>query len=69
MSEAGGAIIDLARVVMAKIVQAIQPEWTRPGGKHTSMSLYQPSSVFWKIISKFQLVTLKHFGLTFASLL
>lgn len=37
MSEAGGAIIDLARVVMAEIIRAIQPEWTPPAGEHASI--------------------------------
>lgn len=57
MREAGGVIIDLVRVVMAKIIQPIQPEWTLPGGKHASISLYQHRN----IISKSQLLTQKHF--------
>lgn len=62
MSEAGGVIIDLARVVMAEIIQAIQAEWTLPGGKHASISLCQHSSLFRNIISKSQLLTQKPSG-------
>lgn len=58
MSEAGGVIIDLARVVMAEIIQAIQAEWTPPGGKHASISLCQHRN----IISKSQLLTQKPAG-------
>ena len=41
MSESGGGGIDLVRHVMAKIVQAIQHQWTLPGGKHASIPLHQ----------------------------
>lgn len=51
---------------MVKIIQAIQPEWILPGGKQTSISLYQHRSVFWNIISELQLVTQKHFAPLFA---
>lgn len=68
MSEAGGVIIDLARIVMAKIIQPIQPEWTVPGAKHASISLYQHSSVFREITSKSQLLTPKHFSFLYLSI-
>lgn len=68
MSRAGGVIIDRARVVMVKIIQAIQPEWILPGGKQTSISLYQHGSVFWNIISELQFVSQKRFAPLFADL-
>lgn len=52
MSEGGGVIIDPVLAVIAKIIQAIQAKWTKPGGKHASISLYWHISVFRNITTK-----------------
>lgn len=52
MSEGGGVIIDPVLAVIAKIIQAIQAKWTKPGGKHASIFLYWHISVFRNITTK-----------------